>query len=119
VNGNRTYKKRPQRRKLLRDCERPQGIRGPVGLPVVNVLLQYELALLEQFPPAFPLRIGREREFVIRYLDRDPKGFRRVRQALSRIADGSYGVCLHCEEDILPKRSPQCHGLPSVSDARN
>ena len=24
--------------------------------------------------------------------------------ALARIADGSYGVCLHCEEDISPKR---------------
>jgi DnaK suppressor protein len=29
---------------------------------------------------------------------------RQIRRALARIADGSYGVCLHCEEDISPKR---------------
>jgi len=23
---------------------------------------------------------------------------------LARMADGSYGVCLHCEDDIKPKR---------------
>jgi DnaK suppressor protein len=45
-----------------------------------------------------------EREFAIRNLDRDSKALRQVRQALLRIADGSYGVCLHCEEEILPKR---------------
>ena len=28
----------------------------------------------------------------------------KVRTALARIADDSYGVCLHCEEDITPKR---------------
>jgi hypothetical protein len=45
-----------------------------------------------------------EREFAIRSLDRDSKALRRVRQALSRITNGSYGVCLHREEDIVPKR---------------
>ena len=29
---------------------------------------------------------------------------RQIRRALARIEDGSYGVCLHCEEDISPKR---------------
>jgi RNA polymerase-binding transcription factor DksA len=29
---------------------------------------------------------------------------RQIQHALSRIANGTYGVCLHCEEDILPKR---------------
>jgi DnaK suppressor protein len=29
---------------------------------------------------------------------------RQIRRALARIADGSYGVCLHCDEDISPKR---------------
>jgi len=29
---------------------------------------------------------------------------RNVRAALGRIEEGSFGVCLHCEEDISPKR---------------
>ena len=28
---------------------------------------------------------------------------RNVRAALNRVNDGSFGVCLHCEEDISPK----------------
>jgi DnaK suppressor protein len=50
------------------------------------------------------VQLMRERESAIRNLDRNSKALREVRQALSRIADGSYGVCLHCEEDIMPKR---------------
>ena len=45
-----------------------------------------------------------ERELAIRILDRDSNTLRQIRRALSRIANGTYGVCLHCEEDILPKR---------------
>src|SRR5438309_11852763 len=45
-----------------------------------------------------------ERELAIRNLDRESNLLRNVRAALRRIDDGSYGVCLHCEEDINPKR---------------
>src|SRR5580698_9027043 len=45
-----------------------------------------------------------ERELAIRNLDRDSSQFRKVRAALLRIEEGSFGVCLHCEEDISPKR---------------
>jgi DnaK suppressor protein len=45
-----------------------------------------------------------ERELAIQNLDRDSNMLRQIRRALSRIANGTYGVCLHCEEDILPKR---------------
>ena len=45
-----------------------------------------------------------ERELAIRNLDRDSNMLRQIRRAQSRIANGTYGVCLHCEEDILPKR---------------
>jgi DnaK suppressor protein len=27
-----------------------------------------------------------------------------VRSALRRIEEGSFGICLHCEEEISPKR---------------
>ncbi len=45
-----------------------------------------------------------ERELAIRNLDRESQRLRQVQQALRRIKEGTYGVCLHCEEDISPKR---------------
>jgi DnaK suppressor protein len=45
-----------------------------------------------------------ERELAIRNLDRESQLLRNVRSALRRLEEGSFGVCLHCEEDISPKR---------------
>src|ERR1700748_1921367 len=45
-----------------------------------------------------------ERELAIRNLDRESNMLRNVRSALRRIEDGSFGICLHCEEEISPKR---------------
>jgi DnaK suppressor protein len=50
------------------------------------------------------VQLAGERELAIRNLDRESNLLRSVRGALARIADGSYGTCLHCEEDISPKR---------------
>ena len=45
-----------------------------------------------------------EREMAIGNLVRDSHLLRNVRRALRDIEEGSFGVCLHCEEDISPKR---------------
>jgi DnaK suppressor protein len=45
-----------------------------------------------------------EREMAMHNLDRDSALMRRIRSAIQRVNDGSYGVCLECEEDIAPKR---------------
>ena len=50
------------------------------------------------------VQLAGERELAIRNLDRESNLLRNVRGALSRMADGSYGTCLHCEEEINPKR---------------
>ena len=50
------------------------------------------------------VQLKEERELAIRNLDRDSNAFRLIHRALARIANGTYGVCLHCEEEILPKR---------------
>jgi RNA polymerase-binding transcription factor len=50
------------------------------------------------------VQLAGERELAIRNLDRESNLLRNVRLALGRMADGSYGTCLHCEEDISPKR---------------
>ena len=60
---------------------------------------------IEKTPDAIDeVQLAGERELAIRNLDRESNLLRNVRSALSRIADGSYGVCLHCEEDIKLKR---------------
>ena len=60
---------------------------------------------IEKTPDAIDeVQLAGERELAIRTLDRESNLLRHVRGALARIADGSYGVCLHCEEDIKPKR---------------
>lgn len=45
-----------------------------------------------------------DRALVIERLDRNSALLRDVQSALERVADGSYGQCLDCAEDISPKR---------------
>jgi DnaK suppressor protein len=45
-----------------------------------------------------------EREMAMENLDRETALVRRLRAAMGRIDDGSYGMCLECEEPISPKR---------------
>jgi len=60
---------------------------------------------IEKTPDAIDeVQLAGERELAIRNLDRESNLLRNVKGALARIADGSYGVCLHCDEDIKPKR---------------
>src|SRR5579863_3434191 len=63
-----------------------------------------------------------ERELAIRSLDRDSNLLRSVRAALRRNDDGSFGVCLHCEEEINAKRlaavpwTPFCIQCQEIAD---
>ena len=60
---------------------------------------------IEKTPDALDeVQLAGERELAIRNLDRESNLLRNVKSALGRIADGSYGICLHCEEEIKPKR---------------
>ena len=65
-----------------------------------------------------------ERELAIRNLDRESNLLRNVRLALRRIEDGSFGICLHCEEEISPKRiaavpwAPYCIQCQEQADKR-
>ncbi|MEO8594265.1 MAG: TraR/DksA C4-type zinc finger protein [Candidatus Solibacter sp.] len=45
-----------------------------------------------------------ERDVAISNLDRDSRLLLDVRLALRRTKDGTFGVCLHCEEEISSKR---------------
>src|SRR5438105_4528595 len=60
---------------------------------------------IEKTPDAIDeVQLAGERELAIRNLDRESNLLRNVKGALARVADGSYGVCLHCEEEISLKR---------------
>src|ERR1017187_4081409 len=60
---------------------------------------------IEKSPDALDeVQLAGERELAIRTLDRESSLLRQVKGALVRVADGSYGTCLHCEEEIKPKR---------------
>ncbi len=60
---------------------------------------------IEKTPDALDeVQLAGERELAIRTLDRESILLRHVRAALARLADGSYGVCLHCDEEISLKR---------------
>ncbi len=61
--------------------------------------------VIEKAPDALDeVQLAGERELAIRNLDRDSSMLRQIRRALARLNDGSYGTCLHCEEDISQKR---------------
>jgi DnaK suppressor protein len=60
---------------------------------------------IEKSPDALDeVQHAAERELAIRNLDRESNLLRHVRGALRRIQDGSFGICLHCEDEISPKR---------------
>ena len=72
---------------------------------LARVLRNREGIAIEKSPDALDeVQHAAERELAIRNLDRESHLLRNVQSALRRMEDGSYGTCLHCEEDISPKR---------------
>jgi len=60
---------------------------------------------IERTPDALDeVQFAAARELSTRNLERESGLLREVRAALGRIADGCYGVCLQCEEEISQKR---------------
>lgn len=60
---------------------------------------------VERTPDALDeVQFAAARELSTRNLERESGTLREVRAALGRIADGSYGACLHCDEEISLKR---------------
>jgi DnaK suppressor protein len=77
---------------------------------LVQVLRNRDGITIEKSPDALDeVQNAAERELAIRNLDRESNLLRNVRGALHRIDDGTFGVCLHCEEDISIKR---LHAVP-------
>ena len=90
---------------------------------LAQVLRNRDAITIEKSPDALDeVQNAAERELAIRNLDRESNLLRNVRAALHRIDDGMYGVCLHCEEDISPKRlnavpwAPYCIACQETAD---
>ena len=90
---------------------------------LVRMLRNRDAITIEKSADALDeVQYAAERELAIRNLDRDSNLLRLVRLALRRIADGSYGICMHCEEDINPRRlaavpwAPYCIQCQEAAD---
>jgi len=88
-----------------------------------EVLRNREGIAIEKSPDALDeVQRAAERELAIRNLDRESNLLRNVRAALRRINDGAFGTCLHCEEEISPKRlnavpwTPYCIECQELAD---
>ncbi len=61
--------------------------------------------LSDHFPdPTDRASIESDRNFELRIRDRERKLIKKIKTALERIDDGSYGICEECGEDIGTKR---------------
>ena len=90
---------------------------------LVQFVRNREGIAIEKSPDALDeVQHAAERELAIRNLDRESNLLRNVRAALRRLEEGSFGVCLHCKEDISPKRlaavpwSAFCIGCQEIAD---
>jgi len=72
---------------------------------LAEVLRNREGIAIEKSPDALDeVQHAAERELAIRNLDRESNLLRHVRGALRRMEEGAYGVCVHCDQEISPKR---------------
>jgi|SRR4051794_7570393 DnaK suppressor protein len=90
---------------------------------LVGVLRNRDGITIEKSPDALDeVQNAAERELAIRNLDRESNLLRNVRAALRRIEDGSFGTCVHCDEEISPKRiaavpwTPYCIQCQEAAD---
>lgn len=88
-----------------------------------EVLRNRDGITIEKSPDALDeVQNAAERELAIRNLDRESNLLRNVRAALRRMSEGEFGICVHCEEEISPKRliavpwTPYCIGCQEAAD---
>jgi DnaK suppressor protein len=68
------------------------------------------------------ISIAFERDIAVQHLDRESRLLRHILGALSRIENGTFGACLHCEEPISQKRltavpwAPFCLACQEAAD---
>ena len=71
-----------------------------------------EIAIQQAADTMDQTQLAVERELAISRLDRDYSVLQNLDAALRRMEDGTYGRCVHCEDEISPKR---LHAVPWTS----
>jgi len=105
------------------DVEKYRKILEARQAELASILRNRDAITIEKSPDALDeVQNAAERELAIRNLDRESNLLRNVRAALRRIDEGTFGVCVHCEEEISPKRvnavpwTPFCIGCQEQHD---
>ena len=63
-----------------------------------------ELWIVQSNEQIETVQLAGQREFAARALEREAKSLTQIGEALKRIEDGEFGICLECDEPISPKR---------------
>ena len=76
-----------------KDAEMKKAMRNRDG-----IIIEKAADGLDEIAAAF------ERDMAVQKLDRESRMLRQILGALSRIENGTFGTCLHCDEEISRKR---------------
>jgi DnaK suppressor protein len=100
------YRKRKEKAEMAKsELNKYRNVLEAKQTELVQLVRNRDGIAIEKSPDALDeVQRATERELAMRNLDRDSNLLRNVRGALRRIEEGSFGVCLRCEEDISPKR---------------
>ncbi|HTS24974.1 MAG TPA: TraR/DksA family transcriptional regulator [Bryobacteraceae bacterium] len=87
------------------ELDRFQAILGAKHAEVARAMGRREGLTIERTADALDeVRFAADRELTGRALERDSTLLRNLRAALDRLAEGTYGTCLQCDEEISQKR---------------
>ena len=87
------------------DCELfRQMLKSKLNEAVATTGLRDSIRIHQVADPIDMTQQAAEREMAMQNLHRGAALVRQLRSAMERLDDGSYGICLQCEEPISPKR---------------
>src|SRR5579862_5111423 len=91
--------------KALRETDGFQEILERKEADLVHILRRRDgIAIEKSADQMDEIQYATERDLAIRNVDRDSNLLRDVKDALRRIHEGGFGICVDCEETISPKR---------------
>jgi DnaK suppressor protein len=81
------------------------------GVEMTKALRNREGILIEKAADELDeITTALERDIAVQKLDRESRLLRQILGALSRIESGTFGTCLHCDDEISRKRQPEASG---------
>ncbi|QOY88885.1 TraR/DksA family transcriptional regulator [Paludibaculum fermentans] len=83
---------------------RPKEILMARARELERIVRSRDLAIEPVADPLDEIQQAADRELAIETADRASAKLAEIRIALDRLADGSYGICSDCDDDIAPNR---------------